>query len=1061
MKNKTVTRLFAGVLVTALIVTGTVVPPTTAQAKTKSVTIHTQKELNDALNNPKLDSIIIKTSKGKTFKIPVGDYGKKSLIIQSPKATVNNYGSFDTITINDGKTVYDRGKGNDIEVKDKNSLKLVVGKKATDTDVTIAAKGGKITIVSNGDLDTINVKSKSTVTLSGSSEEAPVIKNNAKGSKIVTKMDAELVLNKDANVTVKKGCVIESLTVKKNTKVVIEEGATVKQLIIEGEESDVALNVEGSVEQIVVNKKSNVTISGSATDTVKIENNAAGTVITSETKADITLNASAKVDLEKGAEGTTVTTAKADVKADVKNDTTEKVTVTDADGKDTTVDAGKTTTDDKNTTDDKTPSGGGASGGSSSGSSSSGGSSSSQVQATLNVGVDKETLDTLQAGVTVTASAITTADPDAAFTYTWVVNDKVVSNTDRYTIQQKNAGYKLIVTATTTVNGTKVTATKELYIKAKYAGNSLAGGTTLTVANGTSADDVSAKLPAKAVIYDSGKVNAKEVNVTWAAPDNYAATTAGTYTFTGTLTANGDWIGVDSASVTATVKVLAADALTYTVSKATGFTHNENDNGQSTLTQTTANQDKIAVTANSGYDYTVSAPLSKLASFASSNAAQDSGKWIALLIDVNQDIKDKLFFSKDQSNMGAAISDYEDQVATHNQIILWAKAETLASAGTTTCYLKYDSGDVVPLTIRFENTDTVIARFDTIADVNGGVYKNATAVGDLNLPTTVTAYDSKGNRVSVPVNEWTNTDGYNAATSEVGSYTFTAKFADDLEYDISGAGELTVEVVVGKAECDTTLSAPTAKTVAKDSIELNAITSGTDTVEYACATTNTAPENGWQEATTFTRLTAGTTYYFFARVQESENYKAGAASEALEAATSAESAITVTTMSDTLYAAYKAAIPGNNNNQAPDAVSAFGSDLSFTPDTDAPTTIKVTGTLNYIDDFGMFGNGNSENSSGNYLLWQVAVPEGVDTTKVKFTIKKEGAAIDYDEQGNPFDTIDGKSYASMIYRVTDEKKSITITVDWDGTDTKYAKTTYTLDLSGVTLGTQATTGENE
>lgn len=89
------------------------------------------------------------------------------------------------------------------------------------------------------------------------------------------------------------------------------------------------------------------------------------------------------------------------------------------------------------------------------------------------------------------------------------------------------------------------------------------------------------------------------------------------------------------------------------------------------------------------------------------------------------------------------------------------------------------------------------------------------------------------------------------------------------------------------------------------------------------------------------------------------------------------------------------------------------------------------------------------------------MPEGVDTSKVKFTIKKDGAAIDYDEQGNPFDTIDGKSYASMIYRVTDEKKSITITVDWDGTDTKYAETTYTLYLSDVTLGTQAATSESE
>jgi peptidoglycan hydrolase CwlO-like protein len=72
MRNKGMKKLFAGLLAAALVTTGTVLPQTTAQAATKSVTVKTQAQLNSALKNSKVTQIVIKTNKGVTLKIGGG-----------------------------------------------------------------------------------------------------------------------------------------------------------------------------------------------------------------------------------------------------------------------------------------------------------------------------------------------------------------------------------------------------------------------------------------------------------------------------------------------------------------------------------------------------------------------------------------------------------------------------------------------------------------------------------------------------------------------------------------------------------------------------------------------------------------------------------------------------------------------------------------------------------------------------------------------------------------------------------------------------------------------------
>lgn len=1028
MRNRKVTQLFAGLMVTALVLTGGVVPPTTSLAATKTVTIRTQKELRAALKDPKVTSIVIKTAKGVTFTIKDGDYSDKKLVISSPKATVKNYASFEKIEIRDGNTVYDRGEGNQIVVKDKNELKLVAGKRAADVNITVASQSGKIQII-----------------------------NNAKDSTIVTAADASVVLNQSANLTVAEGTKLEKLEVKADASITVAKGAEVQNIAVSGAAQNVALTVDGALANVSIDSKAAVKVGGSTTTAVAIKNNAEGAAIESAVKTDVTLGANAAISFTEGAEGSTVRSEKAEIKPTVDNKTTDKITVTDAAGKETTIDAGKTSDSGSGTTGGGSSSGGTTGGGSTGGGSSSGGSgsggsssggttggdTSEDNKVTFSVAIDGEgSLDALKAGVKLKATAAATADQAAVFIYEWKLGETVVSTTDSYTIKAEDAGKQLVVTATATINGKQQTFTHTPFpvIKAEYASNSYVAQE-LNVENGCSEADVIKQLPDKIMIYDAEKINTAEVTVSWGGI-NYDAETAGTYLFAGNYQLPETWTGV-SGQLTAKVTVLKAGALNYTVSVASGFTHNEDSNGTDTLTQTNENQAAVTL-SGTGYDYTITGSLSKLHSFASSNAAQGEGKWIGLLIDVGADVKDQLYFGSSESSL-SAITDYEDQVATANQIILWVKADQLAN-GAITRYMKYGAdGTVVPLTIRFENTDVEIRCFDAIAEIDGGTYGSAKEVNDLGLPETVTAYDTKNESHAVKVT-WETPAEYQT-NANAGSYGFTAKLADDETVIVPQGVELPkVHVVIAKAENTTTCGAPTvdeSQTTA-NSITLTAVSVEGKTVEYACAKTADEPTEGWQEGVTFTGLDAGTTYYFFARVKEEQNYLAGAASAGVPATTSKISGAEITAMTAAVNQLYVDA----GWEGAKTDVTAYGTP-TVTADSTDPTKITVTGDLTYVTGFTGFNTANPDEQKGHYLTLQFAAPEGM-------TELPEGVSVTCGNKTfgkETFDDVNGTKIFSIIYHIKEEgSKTLTITIDWDGENaTEYASTTYTLDISGLNL----------
>jgi hypothetical protein len=98
----------------------------------------------------------------------------------------------------------------------------------------------------------------------------------------------------------------------------------------------------------------------------------------------------------------------------------------------------------------------------------------------------------------------------------------------------------------------------------------------------------------------------------------------------------------------------------------------------------------------------------------------------------------------------------------------------------------------------------------------------------------------------------------------------------------AGYGEKDFFIVINQA-AGALAGAPEENSKTASSITLKAVTlplnPGSQAVEYAKNTTNSAPTDGWQEGLTFsTGLLPNTGYYFFARAKENTNYATGTAS---------------------------------------------------------------------------------------------------------------------------------------------------------------------------------------
>jgi hypothetical protein len=125
--------------------------------------------------------------------------------------------------------------------------------------------------------------------------------------------------------------------------------------------------------------------------------------------------------------------------------------------------------------------------------------------------------------------------------------------------------------------------------------------------------------------------------------------------------------------------------------------------------------------------------------------------------------------------------------------------------------------------------------------------------------------------------------GLNAGTT----YYIFARAAGNSNYETGAAsGSLAVTTTVNKA-AGATVGAPALNTRTHNSITINAVAAPAtgQSVEYGISTSNNANNAVWQAALTFNGLSAGTTYYIFARSVGNSNYETGAASASLAVTT--------------------------------------------------------------------------------------------------------------------------------------------------------------------------------
>ena len=109
-----------------------------------------------------------------------------------------------------------------------------------------------------------------------------------------------------------------------------------------------------------------------------------------------------------------------------------------------------------------------------------------------------------------------------------------------------------------------------------------------------------------------------------------------------------------------------------------------------------------------------------------------------------------------------------------------------------------------------------------------------------------------------------------------GIFSFTVKALNNLGEDFK---VLSIEIHKGTS---VSVSTPTLRQLNFKSIEVNTVVaSNGQEVEYSINTENVVPATGWQIATTFSALTAETTYYIFARGKGTEDFEEGQASEPL------------------------------------------------------------------------------------------------------------------------------------------------------------------------------------
>ena len=212
-----------------------------------------QEELNHALLNKTVKKIIIKTDNKVALTIPQGDYKLVELIVDAPEADIINDGIFKNITIKRiaSDTWTERAKGN-VLILDASAGHVVIPDTAYISEIRITNVNSsfkldvygsvdkiaidsptKIDIKIAGTVGTVDVNSRATISVDGSSSAPIIIKvaEGADGTTLNSNVKVDVTSASDTEINLSKGAegsVVQTTNEKKSVEVTNNTSAKIE-----------------------------------------------------------------------------------------------------------------------------------------------------------------------------------------------------------------------------------------------------------------------------------------------------------------------------------------------------------------------------------------------------------------------------------------------------------------------------------------------------------------------------------------------------------------------------------------------------------------------------------------------------------------------------------------------------------------------------------------------------------------------------------------------------------------------------------------------------------------
>ena len=330
-----------------------------------SKTVNTQDELVAALADSSITQITI-GQEATSITIPAGDYSKVDLIVDAPKASIVNNGTFKSITIKAvaANTWTEKGKGNRITTSSKNPVHIII--ETLQNVASLMFKG------TSSQQNLVEIKSGTVGDIAIVSAEP--VKILTQGTSKIENVEVQSAAN--VNVTVSDTAEVSKVEVTgsgANVGINTSDNAKIDSVDVASSANSAAVNVkaEGSssikeVTTSAANSVTNVTANGSA-DVAKVAVNGSANASIGGTSNKVT-----EVDIKGASKDAVVTVTTTTVKIEAAAGTDNEKIINNQSGKALTTEVTQSDGTKKETTtaiDTTTPSSGGGSTGGGSGSS--------------------------------------------------------------------------------------------------------------------------------------------------------------------------------------------------------------------------------------------------------------------------------------------------------------------------------------------------------------------------------------------------------------------------------------------------------------------------------------------------------------------------------------------------------------------------------------------------------------------------------------------------------------------------------------------------------------------